>query len=37
MWKAQRRRKSNTDLIGLRAGVKGFNNIGCKGENINCA
>jgi hypothetical protein len=37
MWKAQRIRKSNTDLIGLRAGVRGFNNIRWRGENINCA
>jgi hypothetical protein len=37
MWNAQRIRKSNTDLIGSRAGVRGFNNMRWRGENINCA
>jgi hypothetical protein len=27
---------NQTDLIGLRAGVSGFKNIRCKGENISC-
>jgi hypothetical protein len=37
MWKAQVIRKPNTDLIDLRAGVRGFKNIRWGGKNINCA